>query len=131
MSLLDVHILKKIAASQDPKAGNLKRAIEYGLGKYKFRFKHECFSSEEEVRGIYYVPHNDEKLPEEKKNVIRYRSQYGIIVPYIEMSFPREAMKEVRIAPNASEDAVASIKNYLKANEPGTHVQQSELPIRF
>ena len=101
------------------------------LGKYKFKFKHECFSSEEEVRGIYYVPHNDEKLPKEKKNIIRYRSQYGMIVPYIEMSFPREAIKEVRIAPNASEDAAASIKNYLKANNPGTHVKQSELPIRF
>lgn len=126
-----LNILKKIAASQVPKAGNLKRAIEHGLGKYKFKFKHECFSSEEEVRGIYYVPHNDEKLPKEKKNIIRYRSQYGMIVPYIEMSFPREAIKEVRIAPNASEDAAASIKNYLKANNPGTHVKQSELPIRF
>ena len=83
------------------------------------------------MRGIYYVPHNDEKLPKEKKNIIRYRSQYGMIVPYIEMSFPREAIKEVRIAPNASEDAAASIKNYLKANNPGTHVKQSELPIRF
>ena len=83
------------------------------------------------MRGIYYVPHNDEKLSEEKKNIIRYRSQYRMIVPYIEMSFPRDAIKEVRIAPNASEDAAASIKNYLKENKFGTSVEQSELPIRF
>ena len=124
-------IMRKFDEMQVSRADNLKKAIAHELSQYEFKFKHECFSSEEEVRAIYYVPNNNNDLPEKRKNKIKYRSTQGLIVPYIEINFPREVMREVCIAPNASEEAVASIKNYLETENYNVPVKQSKLPVRF
>ena len=124
-------ILRDLDEAQIPRVGNLKKAVTRKLSQYEFKFKDACFSSEEEVRAIYYVPNNNNDLPEKRKNKIKYRSAQGLVVPYIEINFPREIMREVCIAPNASEEAVASIKNYLETENYNVPAKQSKLPVRF
>ena len=101
------------------------------LEEYRFVFKNQCFESEKESRAILYIPTDNTKHPKECFE-IKYRTNQGMLIPYIERELPIEALLSVRVSPMASDLAVESIKRYLyECTGRRDVVHKSELPVRF
>ena len=108
-----------------------KNFIRYVLKFLQFKFKHECFSSEEEYRFIFYLPKEKPKNLTNKMPKVEYRSQNGMLIPYIELSAKRY-ISEVMTSPyNSSEIILKTTKDYLVSCGIDCKVYPSELPVRF
>ena len=110
-----------------------KRFIGNILQVYQFRFKHECFSSEQEYRFVIYVP---VKKPEKLKNEmpsVKYRTQNGIVIPYIDITVDDGAsyLKEVLISPFVDNKCASlTTEDYLSHCGFNCAVKKSQLPVR-
>lgn len=105
--------------------------------KKRFVFKHSSFSNEKEIRCVLNIP-ADRKLLNRKEIdtfQIKYRSQNGEIIPYLEIEFDSSSFRNVRISPLASDFAVRLMKEYYndfcERNSAENHVKKSTLPLRF
>ena len=86
--------------------------------------KDPAYKYEDEVRLLIHPDANTK---------IKYRAQSNLIIPYIENSFPKEALKEVWIGPTADmKRTVKSVKTYLD-HKGFTDVKiiPSEVPYRM
>ncbi len=107
--------------------------IKSKLKDFQFVFKHECFESEQEYRYVFYRP---KKKPKDLKNElpeVKYRSQDGMVIPYLDIEVSKNAhVAEVLISPYVkNETAQKTIKEYIKScGFPNCNVRISELPVR-
>lgn len=73
---------------------SVKAVVSMKLTSLKMIFKQECFSHEQEVRIIVDVANKY------KNNFpIRYRTNAGYFIPYIELAIDKEALKSVTLGP--------------------------------
>lgn len=93
------------------------------------KFKQNCFQHEQEVRAILTVPKDSPQFE------VNYRSKAGYIIPYIELSFPKEIVSGITVGPLLNDSAaVKNIKqfakdyNYLIGDKD---IQMSKIPIRY
>ena len=68
--------------SNDPESEKMSEAlgfIRYALKNFQFQFKHECYSSEQEYRFVFYLPKDKPALLENKLPDVKFRTQNGIL----------------------------------------------------
>lgn len=74
----------------------IKSAISIQLADWSLIFKSEYFQHEEEVRVIISIPKDPlNPIPLE----IKYRNNFGYIIPYIELPFEKHCVSDVCIGP--------------------------------
>lgn len=79
---------------------NIKITISSQLAYWSLIFKSEYFQHEEEVRVIISIP--KDSLKDSKKTIpldIKYRNNYGYIIPYIELKFEKYCVSDICIGP--------------------------------
>lgn len=92
-------------------------------------FKKSCFYHEQEVRSILTVGENCTQFK------VKYRSNAGYIIPYIEVPFPKDTVSGITIGPLLNDKtAVENIKQFAK--DRGYHlldndIRSSKIPIRY
>lgn len=81
-------------------------------------FKHPCYAYEKEWR-----------LHSRRDTDIRFRERNGLIVPYIELRLPAEAIKEIRIGPTARQELSArSLGMFFASKKIEAELYTSSLP---
>lgn len=108
---------------------SLKSGILLDLWAYRFAFKHSCFASEEEVRCVLSIPHEQIDVAGKNKFTIKYREKNGIIIPYIPIVFSHKALLSIKLSPTATKDAETSLRYYTDGST--IRIDRSQLPIRF
>ncbi len=108
-----------------------KNFIKYILKILQFKFKHECFSSEEEYRFIFYLPKENPKGLTNKMPKVEYRSQNGMLIPYITVTARRYILEVMTSPYNSSEISLKTTRDYLTSCGIKTEVSPSELPVQF
>lgn len=104
------------------------------LNDSQYLFKHACFANEKEVRLIFHRPMEKPKSLGQEIPPIKYRTQNGMIVPYIEVKSPHlNHLKSVYISPFLrNSQQVPRVEDYLQQKGfPDCKAIQSELPVRF
>lgn len=98
--------------------------------------KQNCFSQEKEFRFLISVPkENLEGM--KKQGIYKFRVSNGILVPYLELSFPSEVVKSVMISPTVKSDLVElSMQEFLQYSgyeipDFAHFIKHSKVPIRF
>lgn len=138
------HILKEIitdtftayensSTSKRDKYQEAKKFIQYTLKIFQFQFKHECYSSEQEYRFVFYLPYDKPKLLENRMPNIKFRTQNGMPVPYIDLMIENgnSYLQEVLISPFVeNENALVTTSDYLTQCGFICTVRKSELPVR-
>lgn len=103
------------------------------LQKLQFRFKHECYETEQEYRFVFYRPR---KKPQNLMNdlpKVLYRNQNGVLVPYIDLEIEdgNSHLLEVLVSPFIEErNAEYTVKDYLMECGYSCNVRKSMLPVR-
>ncbi len=107
--------------------------LDYVIQENQYRFKHSCFRNENEYRFVAYRPVVKPKRMANDLAEVRYRSQNGALVPYVEIPGWSHALRKIQISPYVKTDfAEDSLKNYLQSIGLGhIRVSRSELPVRF
>lgn len=127
-------VVKKLYefAQQDPQEdvfSEIKYLLSEFLKHLSLKFKQEYFQHEEEVRAILTVPEDSTQFE------VKYRSNAGYIVPYIEISFPREIVRGITVGPLLNDKtALENIKRFAKDRGyiiNDKDIQSSGIPIRY
>jgi hypothetical protein len=129
--LIEAVVIKAYDVYQkDGDCQKAKQAITYCLTSWRFMFKHSYFQHEEEVRAIYHLPRD--RQPHDKPK-IEFRTKNGMIIPYVELPFEKQAVSNVTIAPLVTEEiAVETAKQFLvEKGYPHQLVFKSKIPIRY
>ena len=118
-----------LSGREESAVGFLQRELQI----LQFKFKHECYATEQEYRFVFYRPR---KKPDNLRNAlpgIQYRNQNGVLIPYIELRIinGNDYLKEVLVSPFIKEDnAESTVKDYLMECGYDCEVRKSELPVR-
>lgn len=107
--------------------------IQYRLKILQFQFKHNCYSSEEEYRFVFYLPYSKPKRLKNELPEIKYRVQNGVLVPYIDIVINNDNayLNKVMISPFIeNEYAVATTCDYLTQCGFNCKIIKSTLPVR-
>ncbi len=91
-------------------------------------FKHPGFSSEEEYRFILSPKAVFNNIDER----LKYRINYGFLIPYLEINFDVSAIISVCSSPKLnSQIAKESLKMFLKAHKLKVKIMSSTIPLRY
>lgn len=131
--IIESIIIDTFAASKNSEKPEkeTKNFIRYILKILQFKFKHECFSSEEEYRFVFYLPKEKPKELANKMPKVEYRSQNGMLIPYITVTARRHVMEVMTSPYNSSEIILKTTQDYLTSCGIKSKVYPSELPVRF
>jgi hypothetical protein len=122
--------------SNDPESEKMSEAlgfIRYALKNFQFQFKHECYSSEQEYRFVFYLPKDKPALLENKLPDVKFRTQNGILVPYLDVAVERGSsyLEEILISPFIESPSVqTTTTDYLQQCKFKGKVRISDLPVR-
>lgn len=87
--------------------------------------KNEAFTVEKEIRGIVHC---------DKRECIRFRVKNNVVIPYVELGIPKEALKSITIGPTSNSDLTKqSIRHFLKINGydlAKVEIKESKVPYR-
>lgn len=130
--------------------GLKKNQIKYAMLKIRsyidaqgLFFKSPKFSSEKEYRIVICI--SNERIPRKDGEAEKYSGEFnkkmcegycvknGLIAPFLQISFPKDAISRITVSP-MTEFSIAKdgIKELLSTNDYGTVVvNQSTIPIRF
>ena len=120
-------------SDSDEKEEKSKKFIQYALKTLQYRFKHECYSSEQEFRFVFYLPYSKPKDLKNKLPEVKYRNQNGILVPYIEIVLKDASsiLNEVWISPFVGNMGVLdTTSEYLSQCGFSCKIKLSRLPVR-
>lgn len=126
-------VLLEISKKRDlAKNDSLIRAtISMKLTSWKLLFKNFHFNHEKEVRLIL-------KVPQKYKNEfnIKYRSYFGMIIPYIEVVFDKNTVSQVTLGPILGDEKQKTLQTNIlheMLSEKGYSVIEeiSSIPIRY
>ena len=119
--------------SESDKNQEAKKFIQYILKIYQFQFKHECYSSEQEYRFVVYVPYSKPKSLKNEMSSIKFRTQNGMPIPYIDLTVENGDwyLYEVLISPFIeNESTLATTNDYLSQCGFCCKTRRSQLPVR-
>lgn len=142
--------LYRVIYNEDDKKSVLRKEIEECYEKYKsgfvslnsiktvliqllnncsLIFKNNSFQHEEEIRAVITIPKESKK----RRFDIKYRPVNGYIVPYIEVSFPKEIISEITVGPLLKDKiALNTMNDLLKSRGyDSVEVFNSDIPIRY
>lgn len=117
----------------DKRVDNSQKFINYALKSFQFKFKHECYKSEQEYRFVLFQPYDKPKHLENELYEVKFRSQNGIVVPYIEVTVESQyaSLCEVLISPYIkNESSLATTSDYISKCGFNCTVKKSLLPAR-
>ncbi len=126
-------VYEKSDKCESDKAQEAKGFIQYTLKIFQFQFKHECYSSEQEYRFVFYLPYSKPELLENKMPNVKFRTQNGMPIPYIDLTVENgdSYLDEVLISPFVeNQNALATTSDYLIQCGFNCKVRRSELPVR-
>ena len=110
---------------------SVRAVVSMKLTSLKMIFKHECFSHEQEVRIIVDLPnkYRDDFF-------LKYRTNAGYFIPYIELSIDKEALKSVTLGPFRGTESQLDLQRktlaqMLSSNQYKTNINVSKVPIRY
>lgn len=114
---------------------------EFVLGAWNSMFyfvKTGEYSVEKEIRLVVTIPASQkEKLKKSPGGICHFRVSNGVLIPYIELKFDKEAISGIRLAPTITSDlAERSVHdfceycNVLPENLP-EGIEKSKIPARF
>lgn len=108
---------------------SIKTILMQFLNNCSLIFKNSSFQHEEEIRAVITIP----KEIKERRFEIKYRPVNGYIVPYIEVPFPKEIIKEITIGPLLKDKiALNTVIDLLKSRGyDSVEVLNSNIPIRY
>ena len=118
---------------ENDKNQEAKGFIQYALKTLQFKFKHECYSSEQEYRFVFYLPCNKPELLKNEMPNVKFRTQKGMPIPYIDLTVENGSsyLDEVLISPFIeTESVVNTTKDYLVQCGFDCTIRKSELPVR-
>ena len=119
--------------SESEKNKEAKGFIQYTMKIFQFQFKHECYSSEQEYRFVFYLPYSKPVHLENKMPNVKFRTQNGMPIPYIDLTVENGSsyLKEVLISPFIENESVlATTSDYLAECGFNCTIRKSELPVR-
>ncbi len=119
--------------SESEKNKEAKGFIQYTMKIFQFQFKHECYSSEQEYRFVFYLPYSKPVHLENKMPNVKFRTQNGMPIPYIDLTVENgySYLKEVLISPFIENESVlATTSDYLTECGFNCTTRKSELPVR-
>ena len=126
-------VYEKSDKSSNEKNQEAKGFIQYSLKIFQFQFKHECYSSEQEYRFVFYLPYSKPELLENKMPNVKFRTQNGMPIPYIDLTVENgdSYLDEVLISPFVeNENSLATTSDYLTQCGFNCTVRKSVLPVR-
>lgn len=133
-AILDTYrVYEQVKTTDSECEENAKGFIKYALKVFQFQFKHDCYASEQEYRFVFYRPCSKPELLQNDLPEIRYRSQNGVIIPYIDLAIEGGAsyLSEVLISPFIKSKIVKkTTQEYLSQCGIDCEVRHSELPVR-
>ncbi len=88
-------------------------------------FKHKAFESEKEYRLIITQSERESKFS------VKYRTQNGIFIPYIEMDFTTDIIKKITASPLVDTSLCDGVEQFLKDHGIRHRVIASKIPIRY
>lgn len=96
------------------------------------------YSVEKEIRLVVTIPASQkEKLKKSPDGMCHFRVSNGVLIPYIELKFDKEAISGIRLAPTITSDlAERSVRDFceycdvLPENLP-EGIEKSKIPARF
>ena len=101
------------------------------LTSWKMLFKQECFSHEQEVRIIV-------KIVDKYKDIwpIKYRTNVGYIIPYIELPIDKYALKSVTLGPFRGSESqrrlqTEILEKMLASKQYDAKISISKVPVRY
>jgi len=121
------------ADSEENKLENALGYIRYALKVFQFQFKHECYATEEEYRFVFYRPYSKPQMLENELPPVKFRSQNGVIVPYLDIVVENGSsyLSEVLISPFIKNDfALATTHEYVDQCGFSCPTRVSTLPVR-
>lgn len=132
--ILDTYAVYEQLKATDPDCEeNAIGFIKYALKIFQFQFKHDCYASEQEYRFVFYRPCNKPELLQNDLPEIKYRSQDGAIIPYLDITVNGGALylSEVLISPYIKSKIVKNTtQEYLSQCGIDCEVRHSDLPVR-
>ncbi len=131
--ILDTFLAYENSNNTDDKNENAKGFVQYALKIFQFQFKDECYASEQEYRFVFYRPYSKPKELKNELPDVKYRSQNGVPVPYIELTVQDgdPNLDEVLISPYVDvTNAVAVTHDYLTQCGFNCTTRKSSLPVR-
>lgn len=132
-------ILKVIEKINNEKTDRKERSSKFAkdfnsiFWNKRFCFKHPCFKNEEEVRIVLMTPKDSSSIDTygKKPYKIFHRTNNGMLIPYIEIDFPKKTLKEIKHSPISPIENIISTKSFIADFNDNIRVTQSSLPIRF
>ncbi len=117
----------------DPGFDNCLRLIKDELKKRMFRFKSQFFAHEQEVRLVLYVPVElPEDVTNEKRLKIKYTSQSGYLIPYVDLVYKKDLLDRITVGPLLEKEISIRTLETLKTNyNYNFEIVTSNVPIRF
>lgn len=107
----------------------IEQNLSLRIARLQLIFKDKHFSHENEVRAILKIP-KDKDISNELPT--KYRTGNGYIIPYVEVSVPKEAITSVTVGPLLEKElAKKNVKEMLESRGCSCDVYTSEIPIRF
>lgn len=110
---------------------SVRATISMKLTSWKMLFKQECFSHEQEIRIIM-------KIANKYRNIlpIKYRTNAGYIIPYIELQIDKQALKSVTLGPFRGNETQINLQKrilyqMLSINQYNTNINVSKIPVRY
>lgn len=109
---------------------SIRYIISNMLTDWSLVFKHEFFRHEEEVRIIVDVAKREEKIP------VKYRTNAGFVVPYIELKLDKRDVSYAMFGPLQCEEEqkkhqLKVMDNMLQNKEYSALVEYSKIPVRY
>lgn len=120
-------------SGSDPGYRNCRFIIIDELKKRMFRFKSQFFSHEQELRLVLHVPVElSEDYCEEKRIKIKYTSQNGYLIPYVDVVYKKEILNHITIGPLLEKEISIRTLETIKRNYKYRYdIITSNVPIRF
>ncbi len=122
------------------KLDHIKQDLSLRIAELQFFFKDEDFSHENEVRAILEIPRDKDVSNKEaakdkdvsNKVMTKYRAGNGYIIPYVEVSVPKEVITSVTVGPLLEKElAKKNVKEMLESRGCSCDVHTSKISIRF
>ena len=110
---------------------SVSAVVSMKLTSWKMLFKQECFSHEQEVRMIVNVANKyKDAIP------VRYRTNAGYIIPYIELTIDKKALKSVTLGPFRGTESQLNLQKktllqMLVSNQYVADINTSNVPVRY
>lgn len=110
---------------------SVRATISMKLTSWKMLFKQEYFSHEQEVRIIINIANKYRDIMP-----VRYRTNAGYIIPYIELKIDKKALKSVTLGPFRGTESQLDLQKktllqMLSSNQYVADVKVSNVPVRY